>query len=58
MPALIIRRGIGGVNVLRDTFPQDFLGDGAANGVRRSYGRGSVNGSMIAYLLVITEMDS
>ena len=29
-----------------------------ANGVRRGYGRGSVNGSMIAYLLGITEMDS
>jgi len=28
------------------------------NGVRRGYGRGSVNGSMIAYLLGITEMDS
>jgi DNA polymerase-3 subunit alpha len=29
-----------------------------ANGVRRGYGRGSVNGSLIAYLLGITEMDS
>jgi DNA polymerase-3 subunit alpha len=29
-----------------------------ANGVRRGYGRGSVNGSLIAYLLGITGMDS
>ena len=29
-----------------------------ANGIRRGYGRGSVNGSLIAYLLGITEMDS
>ena len=28
------------------------------NGIRCGYGRGSVNGSMIAYLLKITEMDS
>lgn len=28
------------------------------NGIKRGYGRGSVSGSMIAYLLGITEMDS
>ena len=28
------------------------------NGIQRGYGRGSVSGSLIAYILGITEMDS